>query len=132
MTKSVTPSFGCSQCYGRDAASAWTAARATRLRALLDESHFIIQLFACSCGQRFVSVFTERIDWQDGEDEQTWVVVPVTDAESAHLETTAPDEVQNALTACAQGRRFLVRSFPPGASPDAWWREDGFLIGPHD
>ncbi|MFZ5439051.1 MAG: hypothetical protein ACOZQL_03535 [Myxococcota bacterium] len=128
----MSPSSGCSRCFGDDAATAWTASRTARLRALVEESHFSLQLTACPCGQRFVSVFTERIDWQGGEDDQTWLVVPVTAEESARLETLAEGELARAVTECARGRRFLVRSFPTGGTLGVWWRDGGFLIGPHD
>ena len=47
------------------------------VRELASESHFIVSVKQCaSCGQRFVSVFCERIDWARGADPQTRVVVP--------------------------------------------------------
>ena len=70
--------FGCSRCRGDDAAAAWTASRATRLRSLIEESHFSVQLTACRCGQRFATVFTERVDWSGGEDAQDWLMLPLT------------------------------------------------------
>ena len=38
---------------------------------LIDESHFSISILRCpECSQRFVSIFTELIDWEDGDDSQ--------------------------------------------------------------
>lgn len=124
--------FGCERCFGEDAALAWKASQATRLRTFDQESHFGLHLTACSCGQRFVTVFTERIDWVGGEDDQTWLVLPVRDEESDRLEASPSDAVPGLVTAMGQGRRFLVRSFPTGGALSAWWRESGFGIGPHD
>lgn len=125
-------SFGCPRCFGHEADLAWSAARTTRLRALVEDSHFSLQLTACACGQRFVTVFTERIDWEGGEDDQTWLVAPVTEQEAARLDATAPGDLPRAVTDTCQARRFLVRAFPTQGSLRAWWREGGFVIGPHD
>lgn len=124
--------FGCSQCFAEEAATAWAASRTTRVVSLVEESHFSLQVTACSCGQRFVSVFTERIDWVGGEDDQTWLVVALTSSEAQQLETTPPEQLPTRLSSYATGRRFLVRSFPTGGALSTWWRENGFSIGPHD
>lgn len=124
--------FGCPRCFGDDADAAWTASREISVRALVDESHFSVRLTACRCGQRFVSVFMERIDWSGGEDDQTWLVLPVREDEAARLEACAEDALPGTLAAVGEGRRFLVRSFPTGGALSAWWREGGFSVGPHD
>ena len=41
------------------------------------------------CDQRFLSVFTETIDWQDGEDPQQWAVLPITNEEAVFVEPLA-------------------------------------------
>lgn len=126
------PAFGCQRCAGADADAAWAAARQQRLQRLVEESHFGITLTQCDCGQRFAVVFTERIDWQDGEDDQTWLLLPVTADEAAALQACGEADLGAKLTAIGSGRRFLVRSFPTGGGPGCWWRTDGFGIGPHD
>jgi hypothetical protein len=35
--------------------------------------------------QRFLSVFTETINWEDGDDPQYWTLLPLTGAETADL-----------------------------------------------
>lgn len=124
--------FGCERCFGEDAARAWKASQATRTHTFVQESHFSVHVTACDCGQRFVTVFMERLDWNGGEDDQTWLVLPVREDEARQLDATAPDDVPRAVTAMGAGRRFLVRSFPTGGALSAWWRESGFGIGPHD
>ena len=124
--------FGCAQCFGDDPATAWAALQARRLQSLVQESHFGVHLTECRCGQRFAVVFTERIDWSGGEDDQDWLAVPVTTAEAARLAQATEDQVSRAVTEVAQGRRFLVRIFPRDGTLELWWRESGFAIGPHD
>lgn len=124
--------FGCSQCFGEDADLAWTASRTVRLDALVEESHFSLRLTACACGQRFLTVFTERIDWRGGEDDQTWLSVPVSEPECEQLEQASEDARPALLSALASGRRFITRSFPTGGSLNTTWQTSGFFIGPHD
>ncbi len=126
------PGLGCARCAGADAAAAWTAMQAQRLAARVEESHFSVRFTQCSCGQRFAVVFTERIDWKGGEDDQTWLVLPIRADEHAKLMACGENDVPRLVTEIGRGRRFLVRSFPTGGALSAWWRDDGFAIGPHD
>jgi len=124
--------FGCLRCFGSDPAAAWTALRAEQVGVLIHESHFGVQLLACDCGQHFAQVFTERIDWHGGEDDQTWLALPIRAGEVAELTACGEAEVTRLLGRFGQGRRFLLRTFPTGGELGVWWRQDGFEIGPHD
>jgi hypothetical protein len=126
------PAFGCARCAGEDAAAAWEATQSKRGPSLVQESHFSIRLTECSCGQAFVVVFTERIDFHNGEDDQDWLVLPVTPAERSKLAAASEAELPRLVTELGRERRFLVRSFPTGGSISAGWRIGGFAIGPHD
>src|SRR5688500_15997153 len=79
--------FGCTRCWPASADDAWAARKTTPCEAeLIDESHLHVMILACpACEQRFASVFTETVDWVDGEDPQYWVVLPITAAEAADL-----------------------------------------------
>ena len=128
-----TQEFGCQHCWPADAHAAWEArAGLTRLKELIDESHFIVATLACpSCDQRYVSIFTELIDWQDGEDPQYWTLMPITKAEAEGLiqqETSLNEESLNAL---GPERRCLRRDHPKTGSPQVFWGR-GILVGPHD
>ena len=60
--------------------------RSLHVADLIDESHFHVMILACpSCAQRFVSMFTETIDWVNGDDPQDSTLLPVTEAEEADL-----------------------------------------------
>jgi hypothetical protein len=122
---------GCAACTDQDAAAAFEASRERRVERVIDESHFDIQVTECRCGQRFVQVFTERIDWVNGEDPQDTLVMPISADEQARL-VADPAGAVALLERIGADRRFLVHSFPGTGKPDTWWRNGGFMVGPHD
>lgn len=124
--------MGCAECSGRDAARAWDASQHTRRASVVDESHFSIRTSECACGQRFVVVFTERIDWSGGEDDQTWVLLPIDGAEEDRITKAGESGAGAVIVELGRERRFLVRAYPTGKELSAWWRDGGLSIGPHD
>lgn len=124
--------FGCGSCWPASAEVAWEGIR--RLRTdieLVDESHFMIKIRSCmKCAQSFVSVFTETIDWEDGDDPQYWTVMPLTPPEAKQL-AAAGDAVEAALAELPVDRRSLQRDAPKGADPSSYWRH-GLSVGSHD
>ncbi len=122
-----SPPQGCSQCLGADAETAWVSVTGRSTHSLVNEPHFVVRATRCRCGEAFVVVFTERVDYRDGEDSQVEVAVAVRPEELAAL-TSQRDSVGAPLTRFARGRRFLVKA-APGAPQ---WLAQGFGIGPHD
>ncbi len=89
-------------------------------------------LLACpACSQRFVSVFTETIDWADGEDPQYWTVLPITAAEAAGLARRRGSLTETELNGLGPGRRSLRRDHPKGAAPRSFW-DAGISVRWHD
>jgi hypothetical protein len=123
---------GCAACWPSSADAAWEARKGLSTQTeLVDESHFHVRLLGCSrCGQRFVSVFTEMIDWADGDDPQYWTMMPVTAEEKLALERANPF-MESILNQLAPGRRSLLRSAPKGAPVTVCWGQ-GVFVGPHD
>ncbi|MDX6770236.1 MAG: hypothetical protein SF051_11945 [Elusimicrobiota bacterium] len=121
---------GCAACWPDSPEAAWESRRALAPAAeLVDESHYGVRLLGCpACGQRFLSVFTERVDWADGEDPQHWALMPVTLEEAVSL-AAAPTEA--AIDALAPRRRSLRRDFPKGGEPRCFW-DEGARVRPHD
>jgi hypothetical protein len=117
----------CARCSSDDAATAWDAMCTRHVQSLVEESHFGIQIVACRCTQHFVKVFTERIDWKEGNDDQDWLVFPVSPAEVARLQACAENHLVSLVGELGRGQRFLVHS-----NSNSWWRNEGFMIGPHD
>lgn len=125
--------FGCGQCWPDGAQEAWDARRIfTNVRELIHESHFHVMILTCPhCGQSFVSVFTEMIDWVDGDDSQYWSMVPVTGPEADDLARQRGSVTEEKLNALGRSRRCLRRDYPKGAEPKVFWGS-GMSIGWHD
>jgi hypothetical protein len=123
---------GCAQCWPEDAAAAWQARQRLVLnKTLVDESHFLVNLLACThCKQVFMSIFTEMIDWDGGNDPQDWLVVPLAADESRLLAEGMPLLEFN-VTARAATRRTLRRSFPRAGDIEVGWGHGAFVL-PHD
>jgi hypothetical protein len=122
--------LGCEACFPPSAEKAWEArARLRFVSDLVDESHYHVMVLACpGCEQRFVSVFTETIDWQDGDDPQYWQLQPITGEEADALgRSPSLDEALAALPS----RRSLQVARPKGSETCISWSE-GIAVGYHD
>ena len=124
---------GCEACWPADAEAAWEARQGHEYEHdIVDDSHFIVRTMACkACGQRVLSVMTETIDWDDGDDPQHWILVPVTEAEAAAAIAGGERGIAASVAAIDQQRRSLVRSAPKGAPKTLRW-SSGIWISPHD
>jgi hypothetical protein len=135
MTNGGSPGhgFGCEGCWPAGAEAAWEARAGLDLVAeLIDESHFHVTILACrGCAQGFVSVFTETIDWQDGDDPQYWTLLPITAAESADLVQQGDALSDTKLDGLGPGRRSLRLDHPKGAARRSFW-STGLFVGQHD
>jgi hypothetical protein len=131
-TERAPGEFGCDRCWPSSAEAADAARRTLRIEAeLVDESHFRITIRACpGCSQRFVSLFTEMIDWKGGDDAQYWTLMPVTQAETADL-VGGGSLSESALNTLAGGRRSLFHDHPTGKPARTGWGT-GLWVGPHD
>jgi hypothetical protein len=125
--------FGCGRCWPLTANAAWDAREGlTHVAELIDESHFHVMILACPfCAQRFVSIFTESIDWQDGDDPQYWTLLPITATEAADLLRRQNSLTETQLNALGRGRRSLQRDYPKATEPSIYWGT-GISIDPHD
>ena len=125
--------FGCEHCWPDAADSAWEArGKLTRVAEIIDESHYHVMILACfHCTQRFVSVFTEEIDWESGDDPQYWTLLPITGAEAAELvqERVSPTDAN--LNALGPDRRSLRRDHRKGVAPGTFWGV-GVRVGRRD
>lgn len=121
----MTERFGCRRCYGDDPLTAWEyydEGLEVR-RELVGEPHFIVQLRECAeCGQQFVWVFSEAVDWEGGEDAQHRSVVPISEDEARSLVKLADRVDAVSLADLGRGRRYLVTDWPTDArSPTIAW-----------
>jgi len=122
-------------CVGDDCAAAKDAVRkAGRIVELVDESHFMAAIRQCAhCGQPFLTLFCERVDWANGDDPQTWIAVPVDEGEAQQLRGAAVAANENVMLDIIAGeRRFLYHDMPKGAPDRLEWRRGRLFIPPHD
>ena len=122
-------------CLGDDCHSAREAIRkAEHIVMLVDESHFGVSILRCGrCGQYFLRLFCERVDWADGDDPQTTVAVPISGDEVQRLKTAnvAADE-NTILEIVSNERRFLYHDMPKGAPEMLAWKRRPLFIPGHD
>ena len=125
--------FGCEFCWPADTDAACEArGKLPRQAELIDESHFHVMLLACpKCEQRFVSVFSEIIDWSDGEAPQYWILLPITETEAEMLIRKGDSLKEKELEALGPNRRCLRRDYPKGGAPETYWGT-GMWVGMHD
>ena len=89
---------------------------------LVDESHYIVSILVCpSCTQRFVSAFSETVDWTGGDDSQYWTLMPITAAEAVDLVQQGDSLTEAKLAALGPGRQALRRDYPTGQAPHIYW-----------
>lgn len=130
---SLEASFGCSRCWPADAAAARDAIRALPVdRELVDESHYRVIVRRCgSCGQQFLSVFTELIDWADGDDPHSSTVIPLRYAEAVALRGVNSPPTPEQINRVGPQRRSLRYDAPKNAAARTSWGL-GIRVGPHD
>lgn len=128
---------GCSKCYDKDPVRAWDLFKNTvTLESLINESHFSIRIRQCrACDQKYLAVFTETIDWQDGQDPQLWSIVPVAPDEIAVLINAGSDDSDVSLVRSVENavmeRQSLCLDWPKGSDQKIFWRK-GIIVGLHD
>ena len=134
LTSKPEDKFGCKRCWPVSAKAAW-AARGTLAREarLIDESHLIVTVLCCSaCGQRFLSVFAEEVDWVDGDDPQYWALMPLTRQEAADLVHNGGSLGEEEAASLGPERRSLRRDYPKGVDKASVYWSSGISIRLHD
>jgi len=127
-------SFGCDRCWPRSLDSAWGARRRLKLEeVLIDEMHYRVIILTCNvCRQHFISIFTETIDWADGEDPQYWIIMPLTRQEAADLAHRRNSISEEMLNVLASKRRSLRRDYPKEADKPSLSWATGVSVRQHD
>ncbi|MGH3586102.1 MAG: hypothetical protein ACRDQ0_07230 [Pseudonocardia sp.] len=124
--------FGCDRCYGDDAAAAAKYFYSGGLKMdhmVVDDSHFIVSLRRCTaCGQAFVSIFTEFIDWSGGDDAQYRDLVPVTPEEANAVLARGDPADTRFLGSLGAGRRRLAWDWPTGGRQRIGWSSGEFPV----
>lgn len=119
--------FGCRKCWGEDAAATWRW-KCEPVDVIQDDSHFKLWLCACpQCGQMFVRIFTEFIDWEDGNDPQYRDLMPLTKDEAEYVRAHREPAPLQYLEALSEGRRHLAG----GDSGTAWSNSRLWIVEGH-
>lgn len=126
---------GCARCFGEDAAAVWANRRRLEgVAVIVDERRYFVRIAACrECGQRFAMLFAERIDWEDGNDPEDWLQIPVTSDEAEALIAGGEEGVQRTLRSLEPARRYHVRFYPSdGDGSGVVWRTGAIILPRHD
>lgn len=123
---------GCFKCWARDASDAWRIVTDVPIEAwLVDEAHFVVAIRACDgCGQQYLQVSTEMVDWLGGDDPSWRTVIPIDAAERATLGAAAPI-AREVLEGIGSARRSLHCDSPKGQRERVYWGI-GLRVGTHD
>jgi hypothetical protein len=123
---------GCPACIPAEPPSHSDALVLDYVARLVDESHYTVSIRVCpSCGQDFLRVFTERIDWAGGEDPQRITVLPITHEEAAAFVAAGDDVNEVELSRMGVQRRFLEFDWPSGQPMHSRYTT-GPLVARHD
>jgi hypothetical protein len=100
---------------------------------IVNESHFSICALKCRhCGAAWIEVFSELIDWDDGDDSQAWTFAPVTSSELDVLRRAGETRAESALHQLKLDRRYIRRVDPRGNSRELYWVDGAVWLLPHD
>jgi len=123
---------GCEHCWPSEAEAAWASRHMLEQEIqIIEESHFRVAVLKCrNCSQQFLSVFTETIDWQAGEDPMYWTTLPILPSEAKGLLEGGPVS-ENTLNSIGPERRSLRHDFPKDEPKTTYW-DKGVRVGLHD
>ncbi|HTJ72924.1 MAG TPA: hypothetical protein VL551_35630 [Actinospica sp.] len=125
----MTTTFGCPHCYAEDlpAADADDHKRYELDTNLEDDSHFIVSILRCrACGQHFISIFTEYVDWEYSEDDQYRTLMPLTEQEAADLRSRAASV--HDVGDLGRTRRYVESSWPSRTAKTIRWTSGAFEV----
>ena len=125
---------GCSECSSDDAETAYGANRNGPGKVVLvDESHHRISVDVCpACGQRWVVMMCEEIDWQRGEDPIFRSMVPVTADEAKSLIAMGAWASQPDVIRLSAGRRVILMEHPSDQPLSHRWAVGPIRFRTHD
>lgn len=125
--------IGCSNCWPNSADEAWRSRGALEPDAqLVEESHFRVSILRCrNCGQTFLLIFAESIDWEAGNDPQAWAIVPLTAHEVHEMVCRNSPPTESDLSELVGDRRSLMHLAPKQGEPLTHWGI-GLHLPPHD
>jgi hypothetical protein len=119
-------------CLQDDASAAVQAVAEGADSELLDESHLRISLKTCRrCGQVFLYIMTETVDWQEGDDPITRIYFPVSAAQASAIRQIDLQDHHD-LRPLGLSGRFLVNDWPCSGPAVTSWQEGPLPFFRHD
>lgn len=127
--------MGCPTCWPESARQASDALGSLKpVRVIVDDSHYRLVIEGCpQCGQKFIYVMTELIDWAGGDDPICRQRTPITGDEArAILDLDEASAEALAFTVGGgDGRTSIVEDWPKGEDPSYYWAK-GLFRREHD
>src|SRR5206468_1624651 len=127
----LTPDFGCERCYGEDPHAVFEYRRNggfRRVKKVYFDHHFDVALSRCgACGQVFVDIFDEIVDWEGGDDAMDVWLVPVAPAEVQAIRHMKDLDLTY-LKSLGEGRRHMWWDRPTGGPAHAGWSRRRLVI----
>ena len=125
--------FGCEHCYGDDAETVLNYCVPKGLAEtdrLIGRSHFGVSIRRCvQCDQRYAAIFTEYVDYINGEDPQYFNLIPLTLEEASELAAQAENVDLGRLSALGSSRRRLSTDWPSGQEKKTIsWKTESFWV----
>lgn len=103
------------------------------LSVVCDDSHFMVRLVECqSCFQRYLYVFTELIDWTDGDDSQSRSFTAVSRIEADTISQRGSKINGLEIMDLQLMGKTLWWVWPKGSKPDLHRSEGPLIVMPHD
>ena len=97
-------------------------------KELIFESHYGVSVCCCpDCDQHWIIIWTERIDWEDGNDDQDTSIVPLTKEEAETLVKQGENVSMDMVEEFARNRKWLHRY----NREEPRWRNGQLSIGFH-
>lgn len=99
----------------------------------VENEHFRASVVECDkCGSNFLHIFAEAIDWDDGDDSQWRLWIPIDLRDVAWLTKVPKASFEAELESRGWCRRYLVAAWPSGGDESVGWLEGPVVIPVHD
>jgi len=103
------------------------------VESFIEESHYSVRLLNCpNCGSRFLSVFSEEIDWVDSEDPMQVSIVRLIEADEARVRALSPEYGFEGLNQLRIEGDLWTKTWPSGKPLSESKGHGSLFVYPHD
>jgi hypothetical protein len=123
----------CPKCLGAEPTEAKARLLKEPREVIIADDHFSMSLRTCSqCGQSFLCVFSELVDWSNGDDSQAQHYIPISAEEAAAFRVAGEQGAEKLLHNTKLERMHLLSTYPRGKDLSVEWRDGIVFLLPHD